>query len=366
MIRGRSRTTQTILTDSMVPPMDDNRIRAAARKALMAAEPLYHSWPTDQQEQFRATMGKAASNRADAVLLGELQGIACAPENAADVWRDLPLSAVNDLNWAKLLTTGIGEDMIWLNESMAENVSLLDFDTLHDYDVDDYLFQEEVNGREIEGYQKRDYYALRFPRWARLIINGRLHYATLSSLATHITDQLEEQGQDMILHLIPHEYVHGTNHGKQEKDGVLWDMQVDAGGLEQQLKELERQWYQYLQQRWIELSQSFVHKAPAVVMKDTSEHGEASYLFLFNNAAALERTRWRHFLSDCRQMEKALSEVERHLDQAWKQAESWLQETHQNILQNVDPMVTRLRKKRKIVIAPGAFDSLLRPDEDDQ
>jgi len=350
----------------MVPPMDDNAIRAAARKALMAAEPLYHSWSSDQQERFRATMSETASNRVDAVLLGELQGMACAPENARDVWRDLPLSVVNDLNWAKLLTTGIGEDMIWLNESMAKNVSLLDFDTLHDYDVDDYLFQEEVNGREIEGYQKREYYALRFPRWARLIIDDKLHYATLSSLATHVTDQLEEQGQDMIQRLLPHEYVHGKNHGKQEKDGVLWDMQVDAGGLEQQLEELERQWFHYLQQRWTELSQSFTHDAPAVFMKDTSEHGEANYLFLFNNAAALERTRWRQFLSDCRQMEKTFSEVEHHLEQAWKQAESWLQEAHQNILQNHDPRVTRLRKKRKIVLAPGAFDSLLRPDGDDQ
>ena len=350
----------------MVSLMDDNAIKVAARKALMAAEPLYHSWPADQQERFRATMGEAASRRVDAVLLGELLAISCTAENARKIWRDLPLSKLEHLNWAKLLTTGIGEDMIWLNESMAENASLLDFGTLHDYDFGDYLFQEEVNGREIEDYQQRDYYMLRFSRWARLIINGKLHYATLSSLASHITDQLEEQGQDLIQCLLPHEYVHGKNHGKQEKDGVLWDMQVDAGGLEQQLEELQRQWYQYLQQRWTELSQSFMRDSPAVFMKDTSEHGEANYLFLFNNAVAPERTRWRHFLSDCRQMEEEFSEVERRLDQAWKQAENWLQEAHQNILQHFDPVVSKLRKKRKIVIAPGAFDSLLRPDGDDQ
>jgi len=33
------------------------------------------------------------------------------------------------LNWASLLTSGIGEDYIYLNESMAEGKSLLDFDT---------------------------------------------------------------------------------------------------------------------------------------------------------------------------------------------------------------------------------------------
>jgi len=236
--------------------MDNHRIRAAARKALMAADPLYHAWPSEQQELFRATMDDAASGRVAAVLLGELLDISCTAENAGEIWSDLPLSKLEHINWAKLLTTGIGQNMIWLNESMAEHVSLLDFDTLHDYDLDDYHFQEEANSRDITDYQKRNYYALRFSLWARLLIDDKLHYATLSSLATHITDQLEEQGGDMIQRLIPHEYVDGKNHGKEEKSGFLWDIQVNASGMEQQLDELKRQWYQYLQQRWVELSES--------------------------------------------------------------------------------------------------------------
>lgn len=123
--------------------------------------------------------------------------------------------------------------------------------------------------------------------------------------------------------------------------------------------------YQYLQQRWTELSESFKGRSPAVFMKDTSEHGEANYLFLFNNAVALERIRWCYFLSDCRQLERDFSEVECHVSEAWKQAEDWLHETHRDILQNFDPTVTRLRKKWKVVVAPGAFDGLLRSEEDD-
>lgn len=345
--------------------MESNRVQAAARKALMAADSLYHAWPPEQQELFRATMSDAASDRVSAVLLGELLGISCTAENAGEVWRDLPISKLEYINWAKLLTTGIGEDMIWLNESMAENVSLLDFDTLHAYDLDDYHFQEKANSREITDYQKRDYYALRFSCWARLLIDDKLHYATLSSLATHITDQLEEQGADMIQRLIPHEYVDGANHGKEEESGLLWDMQMDANGMEPQLEELKRQWYQYLQQRWTELSQSFKGQPPAVFMLDTSEHGESNYLFLFNNAAALECIRWRHFLSDCRQLERDFGEVEHHVSEAWKQAEDWLREAHRGILQNFDPTVTRLRKQWKVVVAPGAFDSLLQLDKDD-
>jgi|SRR5690554_2505662 len=100
-------------------------------------------------------------------------------------------------------------------------------------------------------------------------------------------------------------------------------------------------------------------------MMDTSEQGESNYLFLFSNAAALERTRWRHFLSDCRQLERNFSEVERYVSEEWKQAEEWLKKTHLDIMQNFDPTVAKSRKKRKIVVAPGAFDSLLQSDEDD-
>jgi len=98
-------------------------------------------------------------------------------------------------------------------------------------------------------------------------------------------------------------------------------------------------------------------------MKDTSEHGEANILFLFNNSAALERVRWRSFLSDCRQLERNFSGVECHVTEVWKQTEDWLHETHRDIIQNFDPTVIRLRKTRKVVVAPGAFD-LLQLDED--
>ena len=46
-------------------------------------------------------------------------------------------------------------------------------------------------------------------------------------------------------------------------------------------------------------------------------------------------------------------------------AESWLRESHQDIIKNFDPNVVKFRQKRKIVIVPGAFDGLLGEDEGD-
>jgi hypothetical protein len=51
--------------------------------------------------------------------------------------------------------------------------------------------------------------------------------------------KLEEFGFDKINEMIPHEYVDGKNHGKREGKGSIFDLRVDAGGLEAQMEELK-------------------------------------------------------------------------------------------------------------------------------
>jgi hypothetical protein len=344
--------------------MNPSHIQTASRKALMAADPLYHSWSPTQQEHFRATMDEAARARVDAVLLKEILGITCTAENAHEVWDGLPIAQLNDLNWAKLLTLGIGEDTIYLNEAMAENVSLLNFETLYDHDFNDHLFQEHANKEQLKDYAGRDYYALRFPPWARLIIDGRFHYSTLYSLARYLLDRIEDEGTELIKTLIPHHYVDGKNHGKPEKSGFLWDMRIDAAGLEGQLEELQDRWHHYCQRRWVELSQSFIDDAPAVFMIDENQDGELRRDFIFNNAAALKRVRWRHFLKDCAPITTDFSAVIAHQETEQEKARHWLRDTHQDIMRNFNPHVVQLKKKHKIIVAPGAFDKLITSDDD--
>ncbi|MEE2002124.1 hypothetical protein QWY20_11735 [Alkalimonas sp. MEB108] len=345
--------------------MPKSVIQAAARKALIAADPGYYSWPDAQQEQFRATMDKQVQNRVDAVLLKALLGIDCTPDNANAIWRDLPLSKLNLLNWAKLLTCGIGDCYLFLNEPMAKNTSLLDFTTLYDYDYNDHLFQEQANKAQLPDYQPRDYYAFRFARWARLIIDGDFHYATLYSLAGYLTDAIDDQGSDRIQSLIPHEYVDGKNHGKAEQGGFLWDIEVQANGLEAQLDELKHRWHHYQQQRWLELSQAHCQQAPVMYFQPVDHYGDPHLNIIFNNETALEKVRWRHFLADCKALQGNRAGLDELAAQELAKAEQWLQQTHQDIMANFDPKVVRLRKKRKIVMAPGALDDLLKGDEDE-
>ncbi|WP_191905922.1 hypothetical protein [Nitrincola iocasae] len=345
--------------------MDSTKIKAAANKALIAAHPQYHAWSAQQQETFRATMDQAAEDRIDAVLLSDLLGIQCTAESAEEIWDELPLSEVNTLNWAKLLTSGIGDDLIMLNEYMAENTSLLGFETLYDYDYDDYLFQERANKEQSPDYQPCNYYALRFSRWARLIIGDQFHYATLYSLAGYLTDELEEKGSDFIQTLIPHEYVDGKNHGKPTKGGFLWNMEIKANGLEKHLDELKQRWYHYQQQRWLELSLAHCQQPPAIYFQHVDQHGEQYLNIIFNNETALKQVRWRHFLADCNRLKGDVAKVAELKVQELAKAEQWLQQTHQDILASFDPKVVKLRKKRKIVMVPGVLGGLLGEREGD-
>lgn len=340
------------------PELDAKRVMAAAHRALMAADSQYYSWSSEKQERFRATLCGDALIRVRRVLLESLLGIQCSPDRIYQVWDDLPLNQVTLLNWASLLTTGIGEDNIYLNEHLSDGQSLLDFETLYDYDHDHYMFQEEVKGKEIAAYERADYYALRHPFWVRLTINGHFHYATLLSLATYFADAIESAGNDLIDQLSPHEYVEGEDNGKAESGGVRYDMKLDAAGLEGQLDELRSRWYRYQSERWIDLSKRFSQLPPAVYIADENKDDGPDRSFIFNNAAILRKVRWRHFLSDCRPYVAELSSFDGQLAQEIERATAWLKANHHEIMNNFDPTVVKLRRKRRIVFLPDALEDL--------
>jgi len=346
--------------------MDKSNIKAIANKALMAANRRYHSWSEQKQEQFRATISEAAQQKIETVLLKNILGIECTAKNASKIWHDLPLEKLDNLNWATLYTAGIGEDYVFLNEHMKKNTSLLDFNTLYDFDYADYLYQEQANKKDFKDYKARDYYAIGFTRWLRLIINERFCYATLYSLAGYLTDAIEEKSHDYIEQLIPHKYVEGTENGKPVKGGYQWDMKIDAGGKEKQLTELNSRYYRYTQQRWIELSKEFEKAEPTIYFEDIKQHGEYNRNFIFNNGETLKKIRWKHFLTDCEPLTADLCSVTERAKQEVTSAKTYLQEAYEDIMKNFDPNVIKLKKKMKIVIAPGALDGRMNDVLDDE
>lgn len=88
------------------------------------------------------------------------------------------------------------QNNLYLNEWLADGVSLLDFETLGDYARDNHEFQQQAWKKEDSVYEIRPYQGDLHPCWARLNIDGEFHYATFLSLARHLLDTLDETGSE--------------------------------------------------------------------------------------------------------------------------------------------------------------------------
>jgi len=346
--------------------IDKAQITAAARQALMAADAHYYAWPIDQQERFRSNMGRTSRVKVQRVLLNSLLSIQCSDEKVDEAWGDVPMPELNMLNWASLLTSGIGEDYLYLNESMAEGKSLLDYTTLYDYDYDDHLFQEKARYSEFSNYEGADYYAYRHASWVRLLVNEQFYYATFLSLASHVAEEVEEVGNGIIGQLIPHKYIDGKDNGKPEKGGFLWDMQLDAGGQEGQLDELRSRWYSYVQERRLTLSKGSTVYPAAVYTQEIDWDEDPHLNFIFNNETALKKIRWRYFLSDCEPLLDSYSTVASQLEQEINNAKAFLTKSHKDIQVNFDPDVIKWRKKKKVIMTAGALNDLKKMSSEDE
>jgi len=345
-----------------------SKIVAASRKALIAADAHYFSWPADKQERYRATMPSDAYTRVKRVLLKSILGIRSSPDEdeVDNAWKSVPTKNLLLLNWASLLTCGIGNDFIYLNEFMNEGESLLDYTSLYHYDYEFHLFQESSKTEEIENYEPCDYFAWRYASWARLLINDQFYYASLLSVATHFLDEIELAGDELIQSLIPHRYVDGPDNGKSVDGGFVWDMKLDAGGFEGELQELRDRWLGYQRKRWIALSKRFAQSEPAVYTDDIETDDDPHRLFLFNNEHILKKIRWQSFLKDCQHHMRSFADLSDSLRDENQRAYSWLTQNHKDIFENYDPNVVKLRKKNQLILTQNAVDNFNRINHDDK
>ncbi len=334
---------------------------AILRQAVIRVKPDYFSLPEVERDAYRLHLTSEDDFRIRQTLLNGLFGITVnTPEEL-----DAALETFDDnqyllLNSTQLPFQGIGKNHFFLNEFLPENVTLLDFDTVGDYARNDHRFQEQARQQEDPAYTPCPWRGELHRCWARLVINGTFHYADICSLAGYLTDTLDEAGFEHIDKLIPHQYVDGPDHGKREGKGYAYDKKLDAGGLEGQLQALRDRYYTYMQERHEALLDRF-DKAPTrcVYMINRTGDNEPHMDFVFSDAMALDAVRFRNFVNDCRQLAADAEKVGALIEQEIRLALDFLAETYDDIMENFDPGIVKLQRKRKLILANEKLKDLL-------
>ena len=280
------------------------RPEVAFKRIMMAVNPDYFSWEIAEQERYRLGLSDEECFRIERDALKILFDIRVDTkekmEAVCNSFRDEHYLLFNE---TMLFFNGIGGDLFYLDEYLGDDRTLLDFETLYDYDYDDHCFQEKSWKEEVPDYIVKPYRGTLYYRWARLHIEGTFFYADLSMMANYLYSVAEEVGFDKIQEMIPHEYVNGKNHGKREGKGTLFDLKLMANGKEAQLEELQHRYRVYIGERQKGALDDFdAGTQKRVYLVDKSEEVDPHMSFIFTDKTALQSVRFRHFMADCRSM----------------------------------------------------------------
>lgn len=343
------------------PPTGLGALDPALRRALMRVNPEYFAWPLEAQERYRVSMPEHDAFRLRQELLKALFGIqAKTEEDLAEISNRFGDKEHLLFNRALLPAAGVGEDSFFLNEYLGESKTLLDFDTLYEYDYDDHCYQEQARKDQTPEYLVKPYRGALYYTWARLFIDGAFHYASLCMAAGYVYSHLDKFGREKISTLIPHRYVKAKDHGKREGKGTIFSQRLEADGREAQAEELQRRCWGYLSQRFDALRTEFDGQSrKAVYMEDLSRHNDPHMTFIFSDKTALQAVRFRHFMRDCRAFVADRAELNVVINRERQALNARLEFTCRDIFAHFDPKVAPFRKKRKIIIADGALNDVL-------
>ncbi len=330
----------------------------------MVARPEFFAWSAEDQLRYRVKLPDDDREAVVAALLREHGERRPAALAKLESHGRVPLDLQNRINeWLQPLK-GIGEDAFALNEHFAEGSSILDFETLLDYDRDDHAFQQDANQRDHEDYQAEPYAGALHGTWARLLVDGRLCYVTLTMASWHLYGAMEEAARAEIEARLPHRHVRGPDDGKRDESGsIRWDMRVEAGGQEALLEELQRRVWEEQFRRRSELGQLFCESRQGLCFLDDhpweyQDPGERNLLVVFSDPYALAAVRFASLLRDCRRIARPLADLRTLEERETQRMRDFVTAQHEDLVKNFDPKVVPLRKKLKVMIHPEAMRDL--------
>jgi hypothetical protein len=209
---------------------------------------------------------------------------------------------------------GIGENSFLYNEYQAEDFDLRIYPTLYDYDFQEFHFQQNAFKENTEGDFKDKPYRLHINNnWVRMIdTKGCFYYSNQTSLSKFVISKLVDHAEERMHQLIPYSFVKGPNHDKKTKRGFVWDLNVDAKGLEKQLEELEARYRKHLNEVSDEMNETFHEDAECAVYfkKSTEDDVEPKWDVIIKNSNTAKNIYFQTYLKDCEKFLKPYEELE--------------------------------------------------------
>lgn len=342
---------------------------------FMKFYPEYFSLSDEEKLIFRMKNLEEISEKFEQFFLSEKYNVDTTKEDYDDILQD---DVLFEYNKHTVYLRGIGDNYFYLNESLDEE-GMLKFRTLYDYDYDDFVFQskciheytEEENknkGIETPEFKIPDYVMRLYANWARCVWkeengNDKFYYLILNSLSAHVYMDIEEAIQNKISELIPHEYVPGKDHGKKSKGGFSWNMEIDANGKEKFLEELRLRSYTYLKDIYKELQEKYELKKynSTWIIKKEDDPIDPSMTIIFSDKNVIKNINFETFQKNVvDNMKQPFEIIENEIKEEVEKANNFIESQYKDIIENFDPKIVKLKKKRKIIISDEALNDIFK------
>lgn len=289
------------------------------RKALEQCAPDYLS--LEAREAQRAAWAVSGNDAIRSHLLRHALGKTPEETSAIDNGDlDLSDSETHQVNTFSQQVEGVGEDFFSWNEYLPGDQTALSFRTVGDYDRALHDWQERVRADEdINGDAQVCRDTLR-GEWVRYLEQGELRYGSLCSRTGFIVAALERIGLDLLMELVPFEYIEGPNHGVPAGEGLITlDFRLRAQGFEALYRALSKAIFDLEQERREELltEQSDDREVTVWIIedKDWFTDAEPNYTHIvFSSSAAMSQVRTKSLLADCAAMAGDVIELRADFD----------------------------------------------------
>ncbi|VAW58917.1 hypothetical protein MNBD_GAMMA08-1550 [hydrothermal vent metagenome] len=261
---------------------------------------------------------------------------------------------VYEYNAIMLDYLGIGPNKFMMNE-FDWDLKTANTDSLYTYNKKYHEWQENAcsDDENFDDYEKKELYN-RFANWARAEVDSKFYYLNLDSLQMWIQWQLDDISYDWMEKHIPHDYVSGKDDGKKVEGGSLWDMRLDAHGLEgwyEQMRDFGYKWTSDQYNKHEELGDV------VFVVDKTENIYDPSLDYIFGSLDVLKQLSFRDFIQDAEKLKGDNDVLMAYRDKVCAEFSNALDAEFEKVKKTA-PNVVKLKKKMKVVMSDQALEDL--------